>query len=189
MARRKTITKEQILNAAYDVVASEGFSKLTARSIASKMKCSTQPIYLEFKNMEDLKNALFLQIEDYLTKVILEERHTNDVIVDMALNYVHFACNEQTLYRTLFLDNYENSHKMTEFVYRSFMESIENDEEISKLSEEKKKALLTGTWIVSTGIASLQSGHLMQPSDQEIIAMMENVISSIKVNEGSPYFV
>lgn len=46
---KKTITKEQILTAAYEVVATEGFSKFTARNIANKMKCSTQPIYLEFK--------------------------------------------------------------------------------------------------------------------------------------------
>ena len=38
---KKTITKEQILTAAYEVVATEGFSKFTARNIANKMKCST----------------------------------------------------------------------------------------------------------------------------------------------------
>lgn len=62
MARKKTITKDHILNAAYEIVATEGFSRFTARNIASKMKCSTQPIYLEFKNMDDLKNALFDKI-------------------------------------------------------------------------------------------------------------------------------
>ena len=61
MARKKTITREQILAAAYEVVATEGFSRFTARNIASKMKCSTQPIYLEFKNMDDLKTELSKQ--------------------------------------------------------------------------------------------------------------------------------
>ena len=34
MARKKTITKEQILKATYELVAKEGLSKFTARNIA-----------------------------------------------------------------------------------------------------------------------------------------------------------
>ena len=55
MARKKTITHDQILNAAYDLVVEQGFKSFTARNIAKKMNCSTQPIYLEFKNMAELK--------------------------------------------------------------------------------------------------------------------------------------
>ncbi|WP_049218827.1 TetR/AcrR family transcriptional regulator, partial [Enterococcus avium] len=55
--RRKVYTKDQILKAAYEVVENEGFSGFTARNIAKKMGISTQPIYLEFKNMSDLKNT------------------------------------------------------------------------------------------------------------------------------------
>ncbi len=61
LMRRKVYTKDQILKAAYDVVAKEGFKGFTARNIAKKMGISTQPIYLEFKNMEDLKNTLLIQ--------------------------------------------------------------------------------------------------------------------------------
>ena len=71
MARKKTITRDQILKAAYEVVATEGFTRFTARNIAAKMKCSTQPIYLEFKNMDDLKSALINQIYDYLATEVL----------------------------------------------------------------------------------------------------------------------
>ncbi len=42
--RRKVYTKDQILKAAYDVVAKEGFKGFTARNIAKKMGISTQPI-------------------------------------------------------------------------------------------------------------------------------------------------
>ena len=56
---RKNHYERADFNSAYEVVATEGFSKFTARNIANKMKCSTQPIYLEFKNMDDLRDALF----------------------------------------------------------------------------------------------------------------------------------
>lgn len=36
MARKKTITREQILAAAYEVAATDGFTRFTARNIANK---------------------------------------------------------------------------------------------------------------------------------------------------------
>ncbi|BDP81042.1 hypothetical protein EfmAA290_17180 [Enterococcus faecium] len=49
-----------------NIVAKEGFKGFTARNIAKKMGISTQPIYLEFKNMEDLKNTLLDSIFEQL---------------------------------------------------------------------------------------------------------------------------
>ena len=66
MARKKTITHDQILNAAYDLVVEQGFKSFTARNIAKKMNCSTQPIYLEFKNMAELKQAVMDRIKELL---------------------------------------------------------------------------------------------------------------------------
>lgn len=101
MARKKTITKDQILNAAYEVVTAEGFSRFTARNIANKMDCSTQPIYLEFKNMDDLKRALLERIYQHLENDIYPEEHTGKPIVDLALNYIQFANKEKKLYRSI----------------------------------------------------------------------------------------
>ena len=47
--------KDQIINAAFDIVREEGFCNLNARAIAKKLGVSTQPIFSNFKNMEDLK--------------------------------------------------------------------------------------------------------------------------------------
>ena len=88
MARKKTITKEKILSAAYEVATTEVFSRFTARNIANKMNCSTQPIYLEFKNMDDLKRALFVQIYDYLKYEVFPVVHTGNTIIDLAYNYI-----------------------------------------------------------------------------------------------------
>ena len=53
--RRKVYTREHILKAAYELINKEGFGNFTARNIAKQMGISTQPIYLEFENMQDLK--------------------------------------------------------------------------------------------------------------------------------------
>ena len=47
--------KDEIINAAFDIVREKGFCNLNARAIAKMLGVSTQPIFSNFKNMEDLK--------------------------------------------------------------------------------------------------------------------------------------
>lgn len=179
MARKKTITKDQILNAAYEVVATEGFSKFTARNIATKMNCSTQPIYLEFKNMDDLKEALFEKIHRYLAKEVFPVTHTGNTIVDLALNYIHFAKNESKLYRALYLEEYGGGKRMQEFSYSYFSSAVKQDSDYEKLNDIEINSLHMGTWIVATGIAALMTSGIIRPTDQQIDYLLRETIDQI----------
>ena len=46
--------KNQILDAAYSIAKRDGLSLITARNVAKEIGCSTQPIYLEFENMDEI---------------------------------------------------------------------------------------------------------------------------------------
>ena len=54
----RKVSKEQIIDAAVEVLHDDGFAAINARSVAKKLGCSTQPIYFSFKNMDELKAAL-----------------------------------------------------------------------------------------------------------------------------------
>ena len=58
MPAAKRISKEAIIDAAAAVLRTGGFEAINARSVAKALGCSTQPIYLSFRNMEELKSAL-----------------------------------------------------------------------------------------------------------------------------------
>ncbi|MCI1919097.1 TetR/AcrR family transcriptional regulator [Enterococcus hirae] len=179
MARKKTITKEQILDAAYNLVKNEGFSRFTARNIASTMGCSTQPIYLEFKNMEDLRRALFEKIYHYLGNEVYPTPHTGDPLIDLGLNYINFANTERRLYRSLFLEEYGGGAAMQKFSLEYFFEHIPKGERYQELNEKDLQALHEGNWIVATGIASLMSSRIIAPTDDQIIQLLEESIISI----------
>ncbi|MFV0559101.1 MAG: TetR/AcrR family transcriptional regulator [Enterococcus sp.] len=185
MARKKTITKDQILKAAYEVVATEGFSRFTARNIANKMKCSTQPIYLEFKNMEELKQELFQMIYHYLATEIFPIEHTGNTIVDLSLNYIHFANKEKKLYRSLYLEEYGGGEEMQEFSYQYFSQGVKADPEYAHLSSEEVESLHNGSWIVATGIAALMSSGIIHPTDEQIEKIMRDSIHSILNQENA----
>ena len=55
MSKTKTIMKESIIDGAFAVFRKYGYENLNARSLAREMNCSTQPIYVNFKDMDQVK--------------------------------------------------------------------------------------------------------------------------------------
>ncbi|MDT2756453.1 TetR/AcrR family transcriptional regulator [Enterococcus asini] len=179
MARKKTITREQILDAAYTVVSTEGFSRFTARNIAAKMNCSTQPIYLEFQNMEDLKMALIKKVHDHLATDVFPVEHTGNKVYDLVLNYVGFATKERRLYRAMYLEEYGGGQEMQEFSYNYYKNLVKAEPRFKDLTDKQIDSLHMGTWIVATGIAALMSSGIIQPTEEEIIRLVEESMESI----------
>lgn len=97
MPPRKRIFREDILNAAVQLVQEEGPSALSVRSIARKLNCSTQPIYSEFEHMETLREELTTYIrEQYL-------REDTRSYKQVALSFLHFAQREKNLFQLVYL--------------------------------------------------------------------------------------
>lgn len=177
MARRKTVTKEQILDTAYYLVSHQGFGSLTARNIAQQIGCSTQPIYLTFKNMGELRDALFERIYKHLEEDIYSAEHTGDPIIDMALNYVEFAKKEPRLYTALFLEK-DKEHRMVKFTYDYFYKLVKSHERYKGLDEGEVETLLSGTWVIATGVASLAASGTIHPDKKVKAQLMRDAIQA-----------
>lgn len=50
MPPKAKFAKEEIVNAALDIVRTEGFESLTARALGSKLGSSARPIFTVFQN-------------------------------------------------------------------------------------------------------------------------------------------
>lgn len=70
MARKETITKDEILNAAFEMARQDGFAQVSARTLAAKAGCSTQPIFRVYKNMEELGEDLFGKATNFLMNIV-----------------------------------------------------------------------------------------------------------------------
>ena len=63
MPPKAKVTREMILDAAFDLVRSEGQGALNVRALARRLVCSTQPILYNFATMEALTRKLNGQTE------------------------------------------------------------------------------------------------------------------------------
>ena len=58
MARKESVTKNDILEAAFSILQEEGIEQVTARKLAARANCSTQPIFRIYKNINELIEEL-----------------------------------------------------------------------------------------------------------------------------------
>ena len=105
MPPKLKITKEEILDTALSLVRVNGASALNARSIATALNCSTQPIFSNFATMDELQNAvLAAAYEHYLSFLTAEmERGVYPPYKSFGMAYIRFAKEERELFRLLFL--------------------------------------------------------------------------------------
>lgn len=103
MPPKAKVTREMILDAAFDLVRSEGQGALNVRALARRLGCSTQPILYNFATMEELTAAVYKRADDFHTSYILpRDGEGPDALLRLGLNYVRFGHEEKHLFRFLF---------------------------------------------------------------------------------------
>ena len=104
MARKETITKGEILNAAFEMTREKGFSQVSARTLAAKVGCSTQPIFRVYKNMDELGSELYDKAVTYFSDYYANAPKTSETpFANMGIAYIRFAQEEQQLFKLLFM--------------------------------------------------------------------------------------
>lgn len=135
MGRKECITKDSIIETAFIMTKEEGFSQVTARKLAQKIGCSTQPIFRSYENMKQLGEELYLKAAEYYdTFYETYPIHDTPPIVHLGLAYIQFAAAEPRLFELLFLSEHRGK--------RSLYELINGDKAI--VSEEINKAVKAG---------------------------------------------
>lgn len=108
MPATRKVSKDEIIDAAIDVLRDGGFSAVNARRVAGKLGCSTQPIYFSFQNMAELKAALTeraIQMHTQRVRDSLRIHEGNDSrYSSYGMGFVKFAAEEKQLFRWLYLE-------------------------------------------------------------------------------------
>ncbi len=71
MPPKARITRDMILDAAFDLVRAEGHEALNVRTLAKRLGCSTQPILYNFAAVEELKDGVYQRAVEFDTAYIL----------------------------------------------------------------------------------------------------------------------
>ncbi|WP_269758384.1 TetR/AcrR family transcriptional regulator [Thalassobacillus sp. C254] len=73
MPPKTKFTKEQIINAAFEIAKSEGIDSITIRKVADRLGSSIAPIYVNFNDVDELKQAVANKVVQLSQHMIYEE--------------------------------------------------------------------------------------------------------------------
>lgn len=182
MARKESITIQMILDTAFEMTREEGFANVTARKVAAKAGCSTQPIFRVYKNMEELWDAVYGRaagfFQDYYS---LYPRVGRTPFSNLGMAYIAFAREESHLFELLFLT--DGPAMEGAVVKRKSMYELLNGSEgnvvyeISMAKEAGCRApsdLFMKMWLFIHGAACMSLTGDYDLSDRETITLLED---------------
>ena len=110
------ITKDMIVDSAVELVRLGGVQSINARNVARQLGCSTQPIMYQFATMEELRQAAYDRVDKLHTEYLLDVDSERDPLLQIGMNYIHFAVEEPELFRFLFQSGYAKGTNLMEMV-------------------------------------------------------------------------
>ena len=101
---KQKITREMVIEAAFDIARREGMEKVIVKNIADKLGCSVQPIYSYCSNMEGLKAALTERTGTFMKEYLAAHIEKKDYFRSMGRAQLRFAREEPQLFQLIFSD-------------------------------------------------------------------------------------
>lgn len=142
---------------------------MNARNIASKLECSTQPIFSNFKNMDELKEEVSKEcvniFNNYLKKGMEDNNYPKYKATGMY--YMKFAMEEKEIFKLLFMTDYKNSfqNNSIDYIYKLISDSL-------KITLKEAISFHNNMWIFVHGIATMQVTSNYKWSLEEISKML-----------------
>lgn len=171
MPAKKQITRDMILNAALKLLKKQGFEAVTIKELAKELKCSTQPVYLSFTGMNELRNELIsLAVKEFEDTMKADSK---DCMIRLyGMEYIHFAQSEPKLFCFLFMRSnafIETKRTLLPVIEQSIMELME----AYQISHEEADYLHDHLWMHTHGIASMIATNFCDWNMEKVNHMLE----------------
>lgn len=167
MPPQLSFSKEGILNEAFEIVRKEGLNGLSARRIAQKLHCSTQPIYRAFKSMKELEAAVIKKAREYAVTYLLQEGEVPKPFLNIGLRYLRFAREEKELFKLLYMSGrVEIDFQNPNYPFNLLFERMKQDPSLQGLNDSSLKRIYRNMWIFTYGLTMLACVDSVKHSDK-----------------------
>lgn len=183
MSAKKQIAKEDIIEAAFGIVKERGMDSLNMREIAARCNCSTQPIYLSFRGMEELKAEVAKRITETFDRFIGDETASGKFpeYKAIGMGYIRFAKEEKELFKFLFMRNRAVEY---DWEKNSFEKSTYILMQNYGLYKDGANKLHTEMWVCVHGIATMLATGYLDWDWETVSEMISDVFNGLTGKTG-----
>lgn len=176
MGPKVKFTKEQIIDAAFEIAKTEGIDGITMRKIAEQMGSSVAPIYVNFKKVDELNEALIERIIS-VSQQLLSEESSGNPFHDIGRASLRFASEYSIIFRDLVMTNNSRIKVYDEKVIPGLIEQMKKDPELEGFTVDELKTILLKMKIFQLGLSVMVANGLL-PKDYEIQDLMDLLSSA-----------
>jgi len=173
------ITKNDIIQTALSLVREKGTESINARSIATCLKCSTQPIFSNFATMEELHQAVcdaaYKLYLGFLNNEVESKKYPQYKAFGMA--YIRFAKDEKELFKLLFMCDRKGEALGSTVDFDASVDMIMKNNDISL---EKAKLMHLEIWTCVHGIATMIATSFLAFDWELISDMLTDIYQGIR---------
>lgn len=182
MPPKAKFTREEIIDAAIQIVRGKGMEAVTARELGTVLGSSARPIFTVFDSMEEV-NEEILKAAKHLYKLYVKQGLEESIAFrGVGLAYIRFAVEEPRLFQLLFMKeqgetkNIENILPFIDESYEAILQSVQGPYQLSK---EDAQTLYQHLWIYTHGIATLIATGVCTFTAEEIQTMITDVFTGL----------
>ena len=178
MPPKTKVTRELIVSSATELVRSYGADALNARALAVMLQSSTQPIFSNFANMEELKQAvieraysLYMEKTDEITK---SGKYPPYKSTGMA--YIRFAKEEKEFFKLLYMRDRSCEPSTLDFRIEPAVEVLMNSTGFDFDTAEK---IHLSMWACVHGFATMSASNFVEIPDEIISDALSDIYISL----------
>lgn len=174
MAPKKKFTKERVVEAAFEIARTEGLGHITIRKVADKLGGSIAPIYVNFADIDELKQAVIRQIHE-LSRQMLQTPYCPDPFLNIGIASLKFARTYPVLFRDLLMNSRKYIGDVNPPVDR-LLEQMRQDSQLEGLPNEALMEILLKMQVFQTGLSVMDVfGLLPKEFDEgQLISLLES---------------
>jgi len=174
MPPRTKFTKEAIIDAAFDIAKTEGMDSISVRKVADKLGSSIAPIYVNFTDVEELKQAVLVKLHD-IAQQMLKTQYSVDPFLNIGIASIKFAREYPVLFNDLILNSkrYLNSVQPPK---TNMVQQMQESTSLKDFSGEELAGILFKMQVFQLGLSVMDvNGMLPEHFDEKkIIGLLEN---------------
>lgn len=176
MPTERKIQRDDIIKVALDLLKTESLDDLTTRQIAEQLNCSVQPIFYNFDNMDELRQAAVSAMHDLYQAYMIEGAKQPQAYRGMGMAYIKFARDFPNYFRILFASQ---SHLTPEhFIDQDSAGNhiIEAGRELTGFSDADQRKFHLKVWIFTHGLATLVANGTVIINDTEVEQLLRETV-------------
>lgn len=187
MPPRAKFTREEIIEAAFQMAREEGIDKITARELGNRLGSSARPIFTVFESMEEVKAEVIAHAKKAYGQYVTDGLKQELAFKGVGMAYITFAIEEPKLFQLLFMSavaqqtGVESILPQIDASYEDILQSVQKYVD----SREAADMIYQHLWTYTHGIATMCATGLCGYTMEQIGERLTQVFTGLMMLEKS----